>query len=245
MSLRKRLQRFLSDRGFHIRRLGPNELGRDAFRDMHALAHTRTGAVIFDVGANVGQSVLAFRSRFHSPIIHAFEPSPTTFAQLKRNTADVPQLHLNNFALGSSSGEHALYESSDPALTSLLPTGKDSARAQITATTSVAIQSLDDYCSSAGVTHIDVLKCDAQGFDLEVLKGARDMLARHRIHLIYVELNFVESYSNAARFEEVFAFLKDHSLTPMSFYNQLRREVWNAPLAEIDGLFRDPHFTPR
>ena len=71
----------------------------------------KNGAILFDVGANVGHTVLSFRSHFSSPVIHAFEPSPSTFEQLKQQTSRIPDLCLNNFALGSRLERKVLIES--------------------------------------------------------------------------------------------------------------------------------------
>ena len=43
--------------------------------------------VICDVGANNGQTVTALRRKFPLAAIHAFEPSPATFAEMQRNVA--------------------------------------------------------------------------------------------------------------------------------------------------------------
>jgi hypothetical protein len=108
----------------------------------------------------------------------------------------------------------------------------------------IDVDTLDGYCSRAGITHIDVLKTDAQGFDYEVLKGASEMLGQHRVHLIFIELAFLESYVGAARFEETYRFLKECGFHLMAFYKQLHHGSHLAPLAEIDGLFIHPKWKP-
>jgi len=35
----------------------------------------------------------------------------------------------------------------------------------------IQLDTIDEYCGLAGIDHIDVLKSDTQGFDLDVLRG--------------------------------------------------------------------------
>lgn len=228
--------------GYVVRHLQPDETGYDAFRDMRRLSDVETGAILFDVGANVGQSVALFRARFKSPIIHSFEASPSTFKQLKERTQGVPDLHLNNFALGAHTEQRIFQENANSTLSSFLPIGKDFVTAEVTAQVQVEVNTIDSYCSGAGVEHIDVLKTDTQGFDYEVLKGAVRMMQHHKIHLIFVELQLLDSYVGAGQFEDVYILLKNHGFLPMAFYKQTHHGSHLAPLAEIDGLFLDQQF---
>lgn len=40
----------------------------------------------------------------------------------------------------------------------------------------VSMKMLDEYCSENGIVHIDFLKIDTEGWELDVLKGARNIL---------------------------------------------------------------------
>jgi len=242
MTIKNHIKETLFHFGYIVRHLQPDELGYDAFRDMNRLSGVESGAILFDVGANVGQSIDSFRERFKSPIIHSFEPGPSAFARLQERTQGVPDLHLNNFALGAKPEERTFHENETSVLSSFLAAGRDGAGGNVIAKVAVPVNSIDNYCAHAGVMHIDVLKSDTQGFDFEVLKGALGMLREHRIHLVFVELMFLESYVGAPRFEELYAFLKDLGFVLMSFYKQLRNDSHLGPLAEIDGLFIDPQW---
>ena len=46
---------------------------------------------------------------------------------------------------------------------------------------------IDSFCRRSGITAIDVLKTDTEGFDLSVLKGASDMLARGGVKFVFTE----------------------------------------------------------
>jgi hypothetical protein len=83
----------------------------------------------------------------------------------------------------------------------------------------VDVVTIDEYCEQHGITHIDVLKSDTQGFDLEVVRGADSMLSESRVHLVFCEINFNEAYAELPRLDEIYAALHDRGLRLVSFYN--------------------------
>jgi FkbM family methyltransferase len=207
-------------------------VGVDAFADMRMLAATES-PVIFDVGANVGQSIGIFRKRFERPSIHSFEPGRATFEQLQRNMTDVPDLQLNNVALGATSGSATLIENERTDMSSLLEPGPD-CWGEIERRYAVDVTTVDDYCSQRGIEKIDILKIDTQGFDLEVLRGAERMLTSGAVRQVFMEITFSEMYIGLPRFDETFAFLADRRFRLVAFYDfyyQRDRAAWT------DGLF--------
>ena len=207
-------------------------VGVDAFADMRMLSGTER-PVIFDVGANVGQSIGVFRKRFGRPVIHSFEPGRATFEQLQRNTAGVPDLRLNNVALGATMGSATLIENERSDMSSMLEPGPDCWGA-IERRSTVDVTTVDDYCARHGIERIDILKIDTQGFDLEVLRGAERMMHSGAIRLVFMEIIFSEMYKGLPRFDETFAFLADRRFRLVAFYDfyyQRDRASWT------DGLF--------
>jgi FkbM family methyltransferase len=222
--------------GYEVQRIS-GDFGQNAFRDMRRLAKASRRLVIIDAGANVGQSISQFRSHFDHPIIHAFEPS-CAFSELQRRTSCIPDLHLNNFALGSESGEMDLIGNEYSEMSSLLEPSID-CWGTIKETRRVAVRTLDDYCAKQGVTHIDILKSDTQGFDLEVMKGVAQLLMRRHIHLVYMEIIFSDMYKGLPRLDQIYGFMADHGLRLVAFYKfycQHDRAAWT------DALFVDPEY---
>src|SRR5262245_4360088 len=88
-------------------RLGVQSLGyavhrlRDPLSDIRTALSPNTSPIIFDVGANIGQTIRGLRAAFPSSIIHAFEPSVEVFRELQTNVTGVKNVHLNNFAIGA------------------------------------------------------------------------------------------------------------------------------------------------
>jgi FkbM family methyltransferase len=103
----------------------------------------------------------------------------------------------------------------------------------------VKVRTIDDYCTENGINCIDILKSDTQGFDLQVIKGAKRLLMEKRIHLFYTEITFCEMYQNSPKLDEIYGFLADQGFSLVSFYKfyyQNGRAGWT------DALFINPGF---
>ena len=53
----------------------------------------------------------------------------------------------------------------------------------------VKTTTIDDYCSDNNIDKIDVLKIDVEGYEYNVLQGARKMLESHSIEMIIFEIS--------------------------------------------------------
>jgi FkbM family methyltransferase len=178
----------------------------------------RWNPIVFDVGANIGQSVTLFRGLLPFSIVHSFEPGPAAFARLEANTQGLKNVRRVNAAVGSVSGKQLLLENEYSDMSSLLPPAA-AAWGSIVSETQVAITTLDDYCRSFDVPRIDLLKIDTQGYELEVLRGATGLLAAGLIRLVYVEVTFVGMYEGLPPFDVLFRFLVDHRFRLVALYN--------------------------
>lgn len=144
-------------------------------------SHLRPGATFVDVGANVGYFTL-LASTLGARVV-AYEPTPTVFTRLKENVAlNGFQADLVNAALMDKPGTLSLHLSGDdPEANSLF--GDDAQSVQVPAVT------LDDDLAARGITHVDLLKIDAEGAEPFVLDGATRLLSSPNAPVIIVEVN--------------------------------------------------------
>jgi len=130
----------------------------------------RPGDTVIDVGANIGVlSLLASRLVGPSGRVLAIEAHPRTYAALLNNLKRNPATNVSqvNIAVGPEPGTVRFSDRQDDDWNKV---EHDSG------TLEVEVKPLDDVC--AGYNHIDVLKIDVEGFELQVLKGATEVLER-------------------------------------------------------------------
>jgi FkbM family methyltransferase len=213
------------------------QVGRDAYLDISRIVASKS-PVIFDVGANVGQTIDEMTNVFPSLMIHAFEPGKAAFDSLLQTHSKLPCVRLNNLALGSKPERQIFFENSFTEMSSFLPLGPDG-WGQISNQRKIEVSTVDSYCMQHEIPFIDLLKSDTQGFDLEVLKGAQELLNARKIRLIYLEITFQKLYQGIPRIDEIYRFIADHGFELVSFYNFY---YLNGRAGWTDALFIQPQF---
>ena len=139
--------------------------------------YLKPGMVVVDVGANIGiYSMLSAKCVGPRGTVHAFEPTPESFAQLRTNVElnKFSCLRLNQLALADEAGTSTLYLYEQNAMNSLSQqdwVGK--ALGQVVVNTNT----LDEYLLAENVRQVDLLKIDAEGAEMAVLKGAEHLLS--------------------------------------------------------------------
>jgi FkbM family methyltransferase len=132
-------------------------------------AHSPAGGVFVDVGANVGTyaMVLARQAGSHGKVI-AIEPHPITHARLAFNRAasNATQVILVAAAAGPADGELMIETDGDNLGASHIVSGEPASSA-----IKVPSLRLQRILDDAGVTHVDALKIDVEGFEDRVLTG--------------------------------------------------------------------------
>jgi FkbM family methyltransferase len=161
---------------------------------MVATARPGQPLAVLDVGANVGRWSLSLRDvagrrgRADDLDLHCFEPASWTFARLSEALGAEPQVTLRQFAISERQGSSILHVAGHGAGTNSL---HDSlGQREILGTETVATTTLDDYARQAGLGHLTLVKIDTEGHDLAVLRGARELLAGHRISAVQFEYNW-------------------------------------------------------
>jgi FkbM family methyltransferase len=145
---------------------------------------------VFDVGANKGQflSVAQAILSGSSIVVHAFEPSPVTYSSLRQNTENFSNVVLNNFGLGEKAGDFTLYsDAPGSGLASLSKRRLDHFGLNFNHSEIVRVETLDQYCELNQIHHIDLLKLDVEGHELDVLKGGRKMFDKKAIDIVAFE----------------------------------------------------------
>lgn len=211
--------------------------GSYAFYDMQCFAGTRHFDVIFDVGANVGQTAYGLIRYFPRAEIYCFEPALASFEKLK--SAYGQKVHCFQRAFGAASESRTLYVQGDSELNTFVrnaPRHNASVRAE-----TVQVDTIDRFCEELGICAIDLLKMDVQGWELEVLRGANRMIDAHLVRYIYTEVGFRRADADMTHFLDLHAALEAKGYLFAGLYENFR---WGDKKAVhfANALYFDPMF---
>jgi FkbM family methyltransferase len=158
----------------------------DDFLIKIATEFLRPHAVIADVGANIGVTSTIFSVIAPCGKIYSFEPSPSAFSCL-RETLEVNKItncYAFNLALGKEGGVFQFYDNPNSASASHLVNQGTLDEA----TQSVSVTTLDNFLHENAIDRLDFLKIDVEGFEMDVLAGAENVLQSMRPD-VFVEFN--------------------------------------------------------
>ncbi len=136
-----------------------------------------TGDTVVDAGANMGLWAMGAARRVgQNGAVHAFEPVPENFEELRSNTElnDLTQIHAVECGLSHRKGRTTIYAATNgnSGMASLAPApGVDRAL-------DIELTTLDDYCEAQGIARVEFLKMDVEGAELSVLEGGRELLKK-------------------------------------------------------------------
>lgn len=127
---------------------------------------------ILEVGANIGNHMLFYCSQLNAKAVHCFEPNSLNFENLQKNVV-LNKLEDRVFLYKKAAGE-AMGRGREKNFT-LANTGMNAVERMDDATgdnAGIEIVTIDSFQFS----QLDFIKIDVEGFELEVLKGARQTL---------------------------------------------------------------------
>lgn len=141
------------------------------------------GATVFDVGANIGlYSVIAAQRISSSGRVYAFEPVLENLAFLRNNlelNGVSDRVEVQETAVGEVDGELEIFLSNRQIGTH--SAAKESiGKGASVKSVKVPMRSIDAFVASHGISRIDVVKIDVEGYDGQVLQGALQTLRQHK-----------------------------------------------------------------
>ena len=142
------------------------------------------GRTLVDVGANKG--VFAYyMSRAAGPTgtVYAFEAQPELGPHLEdvRKRFGLDNLHIVNQGLSSAAGTMTMRRDRAGSGTASFDHGDDKALQQI----EIPVTTLDAWLDQAGRPPVRFIKCDVEGHELEVFRGAEETLRRDGPQLLF------------------------------------------------------------
>lgn len=191
---------------------------------------------VFDVGFHKGQFSALIDNFFPAKEIYAFEPQPFSVFISKKVFKDKKNFRLFNFALGARTCKRRLFIASASDSSSFFPFANSfkSIYKNIKHVKSmpVKVHHLDGFKLQNSFSKDIFLKIDTQGFELEVLKGAKKFLKRCKY--IYVECSYISLYEGQPLFHVIQSFLEKRGFKFSSSYNRVFHQ---GVLLQADVLF--------
>jgi FkbM family methyltransferase len=183
----------------------------EAYLQARVIANVRDARLhVIDIGANQGDwtrhLIDQLPAGHRSPgrvRVDLFEPVPATRRRLGAVLEAIDSAGLcvvHDLAISDVAGHFEMAVMSDTGGTDTLHFD-DSSEVPPGGWVSVETQTLSAFCAAHGFDHLHLVKCDAEGHDLKVIMGARDLLAARRIDVMQFEYNHRWVFSRS--------FLKD------------------------------------
>ena len=176
--------------------------------------------VVFDVGANTGQSAKNYLERFPESKIYCFEPVEETFLQLQRNLQGYDNILSFKLALGAAKGTGKMVLEGNSDVFFLLNVSRE----QVSGTPlleEVNFETLDGFCRSQNIDHINYLKIDTEGGDFDVLKGSEGMLTQQQIDVVQVEAGMNSKNRRHVPFDVFSKFFEHKNYFLFGVYEQV------------------------
>ena len=141
-----------------------------------------------DIGCNEGawtdNVLLKCAQGEISPTIYSFEPCKSTREKLEDKFSQDPQVQIRKEAMSDRNGFATFYSSAPGAGTNSL----HAISGEFSET--VETKTLDTFISCEGIKNVHLIKIDAEGFDGDILNGARVSLEAGVFEFIQFEYNW-------------------------------------------------------
>ena len=179
---------------------------------IHLLSGISSGAVVWDVGANVGTYTCLMASvAGESGKVYAFEPNPIACQQLRKHCLMNAAMNVEVFELALGDQVSRMDFAVETGFT---PGGHVIQKETLADGGEVFTVSLvtGDSMVTQGRSEIpDVIKVDVEGYELEVLKGMRSTLAHPQCKTVICEVHFGALAQRGHAFVplEIQSFLRD------------------------------------
>lgn len=188
--------------------------------------------VVLDVGAHVGEYGQSLRDNGYQGRIESFEPLPSAFERLATR-----RWGTHNVAVGGRSGNVNFHIASNEVSSSILPMLQAHIQGApgsvVTGTIVVPMVTLDSM-DLVTVTDRVLIKIDAQGYEHEVLHGAKETLKQTR--LVEAELSLVQLYDGQVLYRELIDHLNALGFDLISLERGFEDES-SGRLLQMDGIF--------
>ncbi|HEX7847805.1 MAG TPA: FkbM family methyltransferase, partial [Chitinophagaceae bacterium] len=182
-------------------------------------------AVCLDIGANTGYYSIIAAAKAKQ--VYAFEPSSVNRNWLTKNIAlnDLTNIHVQSFAVSNQKGNEHFYnaDNSNSGMSGLSKPGNFAGSIE-----NVETISLDEWLSANNITHVDCIKIDVEGAEMNVLQGMENRIDKLK-PVIFIEVieELLQKFGHSV--PAIFNFLWDKGY-----------KAYAVPAAKVLQLIEEP-----
>ena len=167
--------------------------------------------VIIDCGAHDGADTIVLAGLKQNATVHAFEPIDEIFKRLQSRPNPQHNIKCYQLALADKDGTMDFFvsEGGSDGSSSLLEPGdhlNDHPDVHFKKKIVVKTRKLDTWANENGISKIDLLWLDMQGFEINMLKESTHIL--NTVSVIHTEVSMRETYKGVAQYSVYRAFLE-------------------------------------
>lgn len=193
---------------------------------------------LIDIGSNKGQFSLIVKDYFTDIDIHSFEPLIEEI-NIQKKILGKKNINYYNCALGSKYSEKNIFITSRRDSSSILkPNSNISKNYKTEEIRKIKVNVLDEIFYNKKLLNPILLKLDVQGYELEVLKGAKNFL--NNVKFIITEISFRKIYEKQAMSYDLINYLKTYNF---EIYARCNRTQINGTDFQEDILFKKKQVT--
>jgi FkbM family methyltransferase len=184
---------------------------------------------IIDIGTNIGETLLNFAKINQNGINYGFEPVPYLYQRATKNIElnNFKNIILNNVALSDEKGS-LFFQIPNNNNSGGISMNKENNGKEVKAIT------LDDFVNENQISQIDFIKIDVEGFEMNVLKGAKKVLEKFK-PTMFIELDDQNLKKQKSSAKEVVTFLIQKNYTIQHAENkQIINENFNFTNTHFD-----------
>ena len=199
--------------------------------------------IAFYIGANLGYGMKKYADEYDE--VHAFEPDPEIFYQLKNNYKSYSNIILNNCACSDITGTSTLYITNNRVSTSLSNIDEESKTKfgydeGVLPFREVEVNTVNlyQYLLLNKIEYIDFLLTDAQGCDFVILKTIEKFIKKKKVKKIFCETHnngrgLYKSFDNQfSNFKDL--LLDNYEIKYYNFDGKILSNTYNIQESDIE-----------
>lgn len=200
--------------------------------------HIQKIKTVIDVGAYIGAFAFAMRMILPDAQIYCFDPLMENISSINKNLGKWGRIKTFQSALGNRKGIVQFNLNDFRASSSILEMDPRHRKAFPETTHStkleVPIARLDDFLPEMNIKQPVYLKVDVQGFELDVLQGAKNTLPN--VDFLQIEVTYQMLYKKQPLFENIYQYLHTRGFEFAGLIDSLTSPI-NGTILQSDALF--------